>query len=126
MTLTIKEGKEFIEAYEMLKTKQLPIKVSYALARATKAVKEDVEFYTSKFQEIIKEYAEVDENGNFVYTEGNQFIKIIKGKEEECQKKIKELEELTTELSVSPLTIEDLGNIEIDPQTLEKLMPIFE
>jgi len=126
MVLKITEGKEFIEAYEILKNKQMPIKVAYGLARAQKKVREDVEFYTNKFQEVINEYAETDENGNFVYTDGSQFIKVKEGLEEECQSKIAELEELTTELDIDPLTLDDLGAIEIDPDTMRRLMPIME
>ena len=125
MILKLTEGKEFLEGYEVLKSKSLPIKISYTLARASKKVKEDVDFFTGKFQEIINEYAEKDENGNFVYTEGNQFIKVIDGKEDECQAKIAELESLETELDIEPISIDDLGDIEIDPDTLRKIMPLI-
>ena len=99
MVLKLTEGKEFLEGYEVLKSKSLPIKISYTLARASKKVKEDVDFFTGKFQEIINEYAEKDENA--------------------------ELESLETELDIEPISIEDLGDIEIDPDTLRKIMPLI-
>lgn len=126
MKLSVKSAKDFDTAYEsQLKNEKLPITVSYKLAKISKKIKEDLEFYTNKLQEILKEYAEFDENGQIIYIDNN-FIKIKDGKIEECQEKINELENLIIEIDYSPLSIDDLGNIEMSADTLEKLLPILE
>ncbi len=125
ITLTLYEGKEFLDGYEALKQIPLPIKVSYALARASKQIKEDIDFYTTKFQEIIFLYAEKDKDGNYVYTDGGQFIKVQEGKEEECQAKITELEQLETKIDIEPITLADLGETVREPDVLRKIIPII-
>lgn len=126
MEIKITEGRDFLDAYNVLKNKSLPIKTAYTIAKIAKKIQEDVDFYNEKFQDIIKEYGQFDENGNPIYTEGNHFIKIIEGKEEECQKKIAELEGLIIKLDIEPIKLDDLGEIEIDSGTIRKLLSVME
>lgn len=104
----------------------LPLKVAYKLNKLKKAIEVEGEFYTSKFQEIVDEYAKRDENGNLKYSEDGSQIMIKDGMIEECNQALVDLQELTVEIDNCNLTIDDFGdNIECTPDELEALMPFL-
>lgn len=90
---------------------KLPVFVAYKLMKLLKSLEEDVTFYRTKMSEIIDEYAEKDPNGQVLQSQHGGVI-IQNGKADECNAKIKELEEMP---------VEDTGDIKF---ALEELAPI--
>ena len=90
---------------------KLPVFIAYKLMKLLRSLEEDVTFYRTKMSEIIDEYAEKDPNGQALQSQNGGVI-IQNGKVDECNAKIKELEEMT---------VEDNGNIKF---TLDELAPI--
>lgn len=75
---------------------KLPVFVAYKLMKLLKSLEEDVTFYRTKMSEIIDEYAEKDPNGQALQSQHGGVI-IQNGKADECNAKIKELEEMEVE-----------------------------
>lgn len=90
---------------------KLPVFIAYKLMKLLKGLKEDVNFYRTKMSEIIDEYAEKDPNGQALQSQNGGVI-IQNGKVDECNAKIKELEEMP---------VEDNGDIKF---ALDELAPI--
>lgn len=90
---------------------KLPVFIAYKLMKLLKGLEEDVNFYRTKMSEIIDEYAEKDPNGQALQSQNGGVI-IQNGKVDECNAKIKELEEMP---------VEDNGNIKF---ALDELAPI--
>lgn len=90
---------------------KLSVFVAYKLMKLLKSLEEDVTFYRTKMSEIIDEYSEKDPNGQALQSQNGGVI-IQNGKVDECNAKIKELEEMP---------VEDKGDIKF---TLEELAPI--
>lgn len=104
----------------------LPLKVAYKLNKIRKAVDENAEFYSEKFQKIVQDYAKKDDEGNLVFSEDGNQIMIQDDKILECNKELEELQELEVEIENYNLTIEDFGDdIECTPDQLEALMPFL-
>ena len=104
----------------------LPLKVAYKLNKLKKAVEVEGEFYSSKFQEIVDNYAKKDENGNIVFSDDGNQIMIKEGMVDECNQALEDLQSLTVEIDNCNLTIDDFGdNIECTPEELEALMPFL-
>lgn len=90
---------------------KLSVFIAYKLMKLLKGLEEDVNFYRKKMSEIIDEYAEKDPNGQALRSQNGGVI-IQNGKADECNSKIKELEEMQ---------VEDNSGIKF---TLEELAPI--
>ena len=90
---------------------KLPVFIAYKLMKLLKGLEEDVNFYRTKMSEIIDEYAEKDPNGQALQSQNGGVI-IQNGKVDECNAKIKELEEMP---------VEDNGDIKF---ALDELAPI--
>ena len=90
---------------------KFPVFIAYKLMKLLKGLEEDVNFYRTKMSEIIDEYAEKDPNGQALQSQNGGVI-IQNGKVDECNAKIKELEEMP---------VEDNGDIKF---ALDELAPI--
>lgn len=90
---------------------KLPVFIAYKLMKLLKGLEEDVNFYRTKMSEIIDEYAEKDPNGQALQSQNGGVI-IQNGKVDECNAKIKGLEEMP---------VEDNGDIKF---ALDELAPI--
>lgn len=111
---------------EFFADKALPLKVAYKLNKLKKAVEENGEFYSTKFQEIVDTYAKKDENGEIVFSEDGSQIMIQDGKIDECNEALEDLQNLTVEIDNFNLSIDDFGeNLECTPDELEALMPFL-
>lgn len=113
MTITINDVIALKEIYPNFEGKFLPIKASYKMAKIFKEINENYNFYTDKLNEIISEYAQRDEDGNVVQTDGGTGIKIQQDKIEECNKKLNELSELKVYVPDVDLSIDDFGDISL-------------
>lgn len=116
---------EFKNFYEGVKDKKLPLKVAYKLNKLILKVEEEIKFYQDTFSKIVDEYAEKDENGNYVFIDGNAAIKIIPGKEEECDKKIKELNELPLNIEGIEFNLDELDCLDMTIAEMNCLMPFI-
>lgn len=107
--------------YASVQDKKMPVKTAYKLSRLVRKAEEEVQFYQKEFARIVNEYA-LKENGQLVYSDDMTSIKIIPGKEDECNEKIIELKELEIDLTGIEFTIEELENLEL---TLAEMSAIF-
>jgi predicted transcriptional regulator len=105
---------------------KLPLKTTYKFTRLMKRAETELEFYQAKFQEIVAEFGEKDDNGQYKLTEDGQSIVIIAGKEQECNAKLFELRNLDVEINDIKFTIEELEGIDISISELACIMSLIE
>lgn len=116
--------------------KKFPIGTSYKIVKIKEDVKKELEFYREKFNEIVQEFGDKDENGNLLFKRdvdangneipGTESIKIQEGKIDECNKVLEELQQIDVEIDTRGLSVEDLGNVEFSASELEVLVPFLE
>lgn len=124
MLIKMKDILGFSSFYNEVKSQKLSMKVSYNIARLAKAIEQELEFYREKFSAIVQEYSDKDENGNPIPTDDGG-IKIKPGFEHECYHAIDELQNLDVELPDVKFSIEDFGNVEIEPITVNLIIPFI-
>ena len=112
--------------YNSIANIKLPLKTTYKFARLLKRAELELEFYQTKFQEIIQEYGERDENGQYKVFDDGQSIAIIAGKEQECSEKLTELRNLDVEINDIKFTIEELEGIDVSISELACIMSLIE
>ncbi len=117
---------DFRNNTNFLRNAQLPLKAAYKINKLRKAIDNEFNFYSEKFQELVDTYAQKDDNGNVVFSDDGSQIIIKDGMIEECNNAIQELHNLTIDIDNMNLSIEDLGeDLECTPDELDALMPFF-
>ena len=110
--------------YNLIKDAKLPIKTTYKLARLMRRVEEETQFYQTEFAKIVDEYG-LKENGQLVYSDDMASIKIIEGKENECNSKIIELKNLEIDMSEFSFSIEEFDKLELSITDMYGILPLI-
>lgn len=110
--------------YASIQDKKMPIKTTYKLSRLAKHIEEEVQFYQKEFARIVDEYAQ-KENNSLVYSDDMTSIKIIPGKEEECNNKIIELKELEVDLTQFEFTLDEFDFLELTLAEMSSILPLI-
>ncbi|AQS04796.1 hypothetical protein [Clostridium beijerinckii] len=121
MKITNRELQSKVQVLGMLSNKQLPVKVSYAIAKNINSINKELKIFETEKMKIIKEYAIKDEHGE-PKIKDNKFV-FIEGKEEECDKKYNELLDIEVDLDVRGINIDKLlnSNVNFTPGELMEL-----
>lgn len=90
---------DFIEAH---KDDNLSVKLAFKFAKIANALTADVTFFRQKYVEIIREYADINEDGSF---------KVKPESEADYVAKMEELIDLDVEIPDVNLTIDDFGDL---------------
>lgn len=102
--------------------KQLPIKVSYAIAKNVSKIENELEIYNKERQKLIDKYCVKDEEGNNVIDENNQ-LKIADEHLEAWSKDINELLDIEVDINIHKFNVNDLLNSNCE-MTASELMLI--
>lgn len=87
-------------------TESISAPLAYKIMKLMKNTQNDCDFYQEKFNAILTEYGEKDDNGQLI--QENNGIKIQDGKMEECTSKVNELNNTEIELPKIKFTLEEL------------------
>lgn len=99
-----------------LTQKNLPVKVSYAIAKNISKIESNLKIYNKEKQKLIDKYSVKDEKGETLVGEDNQ-VTIQKEFLENWNKDIKELQAIENEIDIHKFNANDLfsGNYDMTP-----------
>ena len=106
-----------------LKSKEMPLRLSYKFTKFLSKIEKDYEFFTSKTREVIIKYAEKDENGEITQYEGN--IRIVPENIPLAEKELSELNDIEVEDINISFTLDELESLSIAPEILQPLLPFI-
>ena len=124
--MTLSNVLSFPNFYNQIRSNPLPFKTAHKLSKLSKAVEEEIEFYREKMTELIEQYAQKDNDGNYVYINDGRDIAIIHEKIAECQAKIRELETMDIELPNITFSVEEFENTTLTVDELQPILPFIE
>ncbi|MCU9808373.1 DUF1617 family protein [Paraclostridium sp. AKS46] len=104
-----------------LTNKQLPIKVSYTIAKNVSKIEKELEIYSKEKQKLVDKYCIKDENGNNKIDENNQ-LKIADENLDDWNKSINELLDIEIEIDIHKFNINDLLNSNLDMTPSELML----
>lgn len=104
-----------------LTNKQLPIKVSYAVAKNVSKIEKELEIYNKERQKLVDKYCIKDEKGNNKIDENNQ-LKIANENLDDWNKSINELLDIEIEIDIHKFNINDLLNSNLDMTPSELML----
>lgn len=120
--MTNREMQSKVQVLSNISNKQLPVKVSYTIAKNINSINKELKIFEDEKMKIIKEYAVKDEHGNPKIKENNTY-EFIEGKEQECNSKYNELLDIEVDLELRQININDLfnSNVNFTPGELVEL-----
>ena len=115
---------QVLEIRNLLVDQRLPIRVSYKFTRFFNELENEAKFFNDTLQKLIEEYGKKDEEGNYIYTEDKQGVKIQDDKFQECMDKIDELNKLEVNLTYIPeFTLDELEPLNLEMKYIDLLLP---
>ncbi len=100
-----------------ISNKELPVKVSYALAKNISKLEKELQIYNQERDKLIEKYSVKDDDNKTVIDENNQ-IKIQDKYLEDWNKDIKELQEIEVEIDIHKFKLEELNGYNMTPAEL--------
>ena len=126
VTVTMEQIIDFRNGAGFLGEANLPLKAAYKINKLRKNIENEFEYYSEQFKKIVDTYARKDENGNILFNDDGDQILIEKGKIDECNQALTDLQTLEIEIDNCNLIIDDLGeDLECTPDELEVVMPFL-
>lgn len=117
MKLTNQELLNSIPTLRKLSQEQLPIRVSYTISKNIKSIEEELIIYGEERQKMLKQYAELDKEGNPKVDEQENYM--IKPKNQlEWNKGALELLSIETDINISKINLNALEGLKISPSEL--------
>lgn len=123
--MKIYEVLEYQSLYAKLKDQPISIKVAYKLNKLNNKIQEEIKFYEESLKKILDQYAEKDENGNYIENEAKTGVLIQKDFREICYKKVNELHNLDISNIDITFTLDELENLQITPSDLNCLLDLI-
>lgn len=126
MTFKMYQILNFPTFFDKIKNEKLPFKTSYKLALLTQEMEKHINFYQEKFQELIQEYSQKDEQGNPKYSENGMNILLVHETEEEAYERINELRDIEVELPNITFTPEEFDKLELTVFEMAIILPFVQ
>lgn len=114
------------ESFITLGEKKLPAAVAYKIAKIIREMEESLIFYNQRFQELLDEYAEKEQDGTYKMSEDKTYIIIQEGKRDSFQREYDELNQVEIEIKSSPISLESLEKYEFTADEFSTLVPFIE
>lgn len=115
---------ELEKIFSEINNKQFNIETQYKFIKIKKKLKEEIDIINNQIQILIDNYGEKDKNNNLVLTE-NGGIKIKAEALQECENKIKAINELNIQLPDIYFSLEELKPLNLSFYQLEILEPFI-
>lgn len=96
-------------------------KQSFMISRVLRALNTETKSFNKIREEVLKKYAETDDAGEMIVSEGN--VKIRDGEMEAFQKEINELLYAELDIDVKPIPVDWLDDVKLTPQEMIILEP---
>lgn len=109
--LTNKEILDKVNVLGNISNRNLPVRVSYALAKNISKIENELKHYNNERAKIIERYCEKDEEGNSKIENGNYVIK--KDEIENWNKDMKDLQDIENEFDVHKFNLELLNGYDM-------------
>ena len=124
MKITMSQAFALNSLCEKLSDQQLPLRLSYKIAKGLNLISTELDFYKKQYTLCLKAYALQNSDGSFEMTD-NGNIKIKPGSEEECVKRLQELDSMEFELSDFEFTLEELDGLNFTINDMKVLSPFI-
>ena len=100
------------ETLDVMSSMKMPFKIAYEVAKLQQKLEPTFTFYRNTLTEIIKEFAEKEEDGTPKFVNDGRGISVSEENRDACDQKIAELYDVDVDVSPMKVTVEDLEKVE--------------
>lgn len=111
---------EDIQTLSALTQKQLPVKISYAIAKNIGKIQSELNIYNKERAKLVDKYAEKDEKGEIV-VEKNKQIKFKDKCVEDWKRDINALLDIESDIDIHKFSINDLNGFNISAAEIKAI-----
>jgi len=108
------------EVFKKLAEMPLNIKAAYNIARIIREIEKENKTFEDTRQKLLFKYGEKDSSGQLIINQNNQ-ITIIPEQINNYNKEIQELLDEKIKLNVEPISLNDLGEMQITPAEIYQI-----
>lgn len=109
---------------DTLKSKSFSVQTQYKFLKISKTIRQEAELYDEQRRYLIENYAERDENGQFIISEGGG-LKVKPDKLVECTEKIEEINNFQIQFPDIYFSLDELEPLNLTLGELELLDPFI-
>lgn len=125
MKLTNNQLLSSTKTLSILSQKDLPIKISFSIARNIKKIEDELKVYNAEREKLLNKYGEKDEKDKLIVDDKNQ-IKFKKGKLDEFNKDFLELLTIENEIDIIKFAIDKIEDVNISPSSIMSIEYMIE
>lgn len=125
MKLTMNQAMAIKNILGKIADANLPIKTSYKIMKIVSIIEVEEKFFNQKLAALIEKYGEKNDNGEYVYVDDSN-IKIVEDLRVDCEKEIKELQDLEIEIPDYKFTLIDFNEANFTPREVFMLEPFLD
>ena len=125
MQVKMQDIVNFSSFYNTVKDQKLSIKTAYKLAQLARAIENELPFYREKLQQIIQDFALLDDNGQPVPTDDGDGVKLRAGFQQECYAAMNDLQSVEVDLPDIKFTIDDFASVELTVTEMNVILPFL-
>lgn len=115
----------FADIYPEIRDTKMPFKTTYKLTMLSKKIEENATFYREELQKLLKEYAELDENGEIKFND-NGDVNLKPETRDEFNEKWTELQNIEVEVDDKlRFDVDELDGIEFSLRSTQMIMPFI-
>lgn len=107
---------------------RLPLKLTYKLVKFFNSINTEADFYTSSVQKLLDEYAEKDEQGNFIHPKEDDpsSVQLKPNTQEVMLQALNELLNLDVTIPDFLLTMEEAEQLNLSVNEFSLMMPFIQ
>ena len=109
-----------VQALSEIIKKQLPVKVSYAIAKNMAKIESELKTYNSEREKLLDKYAEKGEDGKLLIKDGN--FTILQENQDNWNSDIAELLEIENEIDIHKFSINEFNGKTYDKSPMELML----
>lgn len=123
--ISFSEIESIFHSLKTLTKEKLPIKTTYKLVKLLKQLEDEYKLFAEQRSRIINEYGKRDSNNNIIFDKETNSIPIKEEYKDKCAEELKELNQITFKIDFSPISIDELGDIQLSIEILYALDRFF-
>jgi len=120
MKLTNKMLIDSTKSLSEISQKQLPIRISYKIAKNISLINDELKIYDEQKNKIMNEYSKKDKDGKPVIDK-NGHVELQKERIKDWTKDFMELLSIEIEININKFSIDSMGNCDISPSQIMSL-----
>lgn len=125
MEITNRQMLEAVDGLNELSELALPVKTAFKLSKITRNLHGILEAYNATLKQLQEKHAERDENGQQVVYQDGEITRIQLKDVKVFNQEYEELMDQESVIEITPLSIDELGDIELKSSTLFKTSWLF-